>query len=185
VTNWRNAHVRWARVPLCLFLLTSLLLLTGCGGTPGPGLDQATQTPLPAEDEPGTPEEEAVQSPLPTPAVALPWDAEPATGKAIVRGELEITEPSVLLGELFLATAVPTTKPEVELLELDHDLSPRALLDRSTGRFMFIDAEPGKYGLIAWEPMSSAPVPDPETGETLFFEVSAGEVLDLGTLYFP
>ena len=70
-------------------------------------------------------------------------------------------------------------------VELDHDNSPRALVDRGTGRFIFVDAEPGKYGLIAWEPMSSAPVPDPETGETLFFEVSADEVLDLGTLHFP
>jgi hypothetical protein len=191
VTNWRDSQIRPGTVRLCLLLLTILLLVTGCGGTPTAGLDQTNQTPppatqpLPATDEPGTPEGEAMQSPLSPPAVELPWDAAPAEGKAIVRGQIEVLEPGVLLGELFLASAVPTTNPEVDLLELDHDNSPSALLDRTTGRFMFLNVEPGKYGLVVWEPMSSAPVPDPETGETLFFEFSAGEVKDLGTLRFP
>jgi hypothetical protein len=190
VTNWRDSQIRPGMVGLCLLLLTTMLLVTGCGGTPTADLSRTSQAPpsvtqpLPATEAPGTPEGEVMQSPLAPPAVDLPWDAAPGEGKAIVRGQIEI-EPGVLLGELFLASAVPTTDPEVDLLELDHDNSPNALLDRTSGRFMFLDVEPGKYGLVAWEPMSSAPVADPETGETLFFEVSAGEVKDLGTIRFP
>lgn len=113
-------------------------------------------------------------SPLPTP---LP-------GKAIVRGRI-LTSPTAILGELYLAKAVPTSNPDIDLLELDESQAPRALINRNTGEFAFINVAPGKYGIIAWEPMSSAPISDPMSKETLFIELRAGQVADLGELYFP
>ncbi len=127
----------------------------------------------------------AQQSPLATPPLTATWDAKPAPGMASLRGRIEITQDNVLLGELFLAKAVPTSQPDTDLLELDEENSPRALLDRATGEFLFVDIEPGKYGLIVWEPMASGPVNDPQTGETLFVELGADEAIELGTLYYP
>lgn len=186
MTNRKSMSIRPGLFLPFLIVLALSLLLAGCGSTPEPAPTD-TQAPLPAtQPAQATAEEsEPMQSPLPTPQVELPWDTEPADGQAVVRGRIEVVQEGVLLGELFLAKAVPTTNPELDLLELDQDNSPRALVDRSTGRFIFVDVEPGKYGLVAWEPMSSGPINDPETEQTLFFEVPAGEVKDLGTLYFP
>lgn len=108
----------------------------------------------------------------------------PLPGTGLLLGNIEVAD-SVLLGELFLATAVPTNKPGVDVLELDTERAPKADLDRSTGQFAFRDVTPGKYGIIVWEPMSSAPVADPNTGETLLVVLEPDDVVDLGTLHFP
>ena len=113
------------------------------------------------------------------------WDAQPAPGTANLRGRLVLADQAILLGELFLAKAVPTDNPEVKLLELDEKTSPRATIDRATGDFLFLNVEPGEYGLIAWEPMSSAAVNDPKTGETFYVQLTPDEVTDTGTLSFP
>jgi hypothetical protein len=171
--KWRlSFFLVWA------FLLAGLLL-AGCAEKKSePTKD--TDSPLPAS---GT--VVAVSSPLPTPSQSLPgWNAEPESGLAILRGRIEITG-STLLGELFLVKAVPTSDPDINLLELDEERSPRASIDRSTGEFIFLDIEPGRYGLIVWEPTSSSPVNDPVTGETLFLELQADQVTDVNTLYFP
>jgi len=118
-------------------------------------------------------------------AFLLAGNATPTPGTDILRGRIEITSPTVLLGELFLAKAVSTSDPKVDLLELDEANSPRALLNRKTGDFIFLNVEPGKYGLIVWEPMNSAPVNDPSTGETLFIELPPNHIVDVGILYFP
>lgn len=124
-------------------------------------------------------------SPVPTPAAELThWNITPNPGKAILRGRV-IVQPNFLLGELYLGKAVPTSDPNVDLIELDENSSPRAVIDRTTGEFIFLNVEPGKYGLIAWEPMRSILVNDPETGSTLFVILSAGQVKDIGTIFVP
>jgi hypothetical protein len=172
---------------LILLLLISILI-AGCGAedqaTPTPAATvvppSSTEAPAPTTD--GGLTESPLDSPLPTPSKAIPWDEEPAAGKANLRGRIVISDPTILVGELFLAEAVPTDMSDGELLELDTEVAPRAQMDRGTGRFVFVDVEPGRYGLIAWEPMNSAPVNDQETGETLFIELTAGEVKDVGAL---
>ena len=114
VINRKAFIARPGIAPLLLVLVALLLLLAGCGGTPEPVPADTTQTSPPAT-EPAQPTDDggdAIQSPLPTPQVDLPWDAEPAEGAAIVRGRIEIVQAGVLLGELYLAKAVPTTNPE-------------------------------------------------------------------------
>ena len=172
---------------LTFYLVCALFLimftLAGCGGggeTETPE-SRSTESPLPTPDL--APD---VSSPIQTPSPGrLPdWDAEPEPGKAIIRGRVDI--PSfVLLGELFLAKAVPTSNPDIDLLELDEENDPRASLNHDTGEFVFVNVEPGKYGVIALEPMGAAPLSDLETGETFFVEFLADQVVDIGILYYP
>lgn len=183
------------RVVCCACL--AVLLLAGCGGggetpestAPPPPTETSSPlpTPLPGGSSPIPTPPPGASSPIQTPAAPdLPdWDAEPAPGRAVLRGHIEVTQPTALLGELFLAAAVPTSDPEIDLLELDEDKSPKAEINRSTGEFIFRDVEPGKYGLIAWEPLNSRPLNDPATGATFMFELPADQITDVGTLYFP
>lgn len=176
----RDGNSRVVQGLLLAIILLSTLVTAGCSGEGEDAEGEAAQSPL------ATPAGPAASSPVPTPGPGLAdWDAQPAAGTANLRGRIEITEPTVLLGELFLAKAMPTSNPDIDLLELSEKEAPRALIDRTTGEFLFVDIEPGKYGLIVWEPMRSAPVNDPETKETLFIQLSADQVTDIGTLYFP
>lgn len=126
-----------------------------------------------------------LSSPILTPVTELAhWNVTPDPGKAILRGRV-IVQPNFLLGELYLGKAVPTSDPNVDLVELDENSSPRAIIDRVTGEFIFLNVDPGKYGLVAWEPMRSILVNDPQTGSTLFITLSAGQVKDIGTLFIP
>lgn len=165
-------------------IVVVLLLLGGCvDSAPEVTITQSPPTTPRAQDS--TVGSEAT-SPVATPVPDLPgWDAEPSSGKATVRGYIRITQSTVLLGELFLAKSVPTSEPGINLLELDEATTPRALIERDSGQFIFTDIEPGEYGLIVWEPMNSFPVNDPDTQQTLFFEVKAGEIVDLGVLPVP
>jgi len=162
-------------------ILLLALLCTGCG--------QDGQQPIPTDtssEESAAPTETVLESPIPTPAIsAQEWEAAPEAGKANLKGQIVITDQTYLLGELYLAAAVQTSNPEIYLLELDEENSPRALLDRTTWNFLFLNVEPGKYGLVAWEPMQSAPLSDAETGETLYIDLAADQVLDIGTLFLP
>ena len=164
-----------------IFFLLLALLCVGCGQDE----EQVAPTATVAEES-STSTETALDSPIPTPVIStLQLAATPEAGKANLRGRIVITEDTALLGELYLAAAVPTSNPDVLLLELDEENSPRALLDRNTWDFVFLNVEPGTYGLIAWEPMQSAPITDSETGETLYIDLVAGDVQDIGILFFP
>ena len=169
-----------SRLVLLVVLLSTALLGASCGN------DQQAEPTVTTSQETSAPSESVLESPIATPVVSpIDWDATPEAGKANLRGRILITEQTALLGELFLAAAVPTSDPDILLLELDEKNSPRALIDRNTWEFIFLNIEPGKYGLITWEPMQSAPVADPETGNTLYIDLSADQVHDVGTLYFP
>lgn len=177
----RATSTRLPRLVSLVVVLLIALLGVGCGGNDEQALPTAT-----VSGESSTPSESVLDSPIATPVVGpLEWEATPEAGKANLRGQLLITEQTALVGELYLAAAVPTSDPDIYLLELDEKNSPRALFDRTTGDFVFLNIEPGKYGLIVWEPMQSAPLADSETGATLYIDLSADQVHDVGTLYFP
>lgn len=151
-------------------LLTLVFLSNGCSMQ----LSKSNETPS------------SLRSPVPTSTVeSILWNIiTPEPGKAILRGRV-IVQPNFLLGELYLGKAVPTSDPRIELIELEEKASPRAIINRATGDFIFLNVNPGKYGLIAWEPMRSMPVNDPKTGSTLFITLHAGQIVDIGTLFIP
>jgi hypothetical protein len=175
-------YTRLSIKTLSLFVILLLALLcVGCGQDE----EQVSPTATVAE-EGSTTTESPLDSPIPTPGTStLDLAATPEAGKANLRGRIVITEETYLLGELYLAAAVPTSDPDIYLLELDEENSPRALLDRNTWDFVFLNVEPGKYGLIAWEPMQASPISDSETGDTLYIDLAAGDVQDIGILFFP
>jgi len=152
-----------------IFLLIFVLAITLAACTP-----QSTISPL------NTP----LSSPLSQ--ESIPQDIPtPSPGKAVIYGKLHLTSPTVLVGELYLGQAVPTTDPNIELISLDEQSAPKAQIDRETWEFIFTDVNPGRYSIIVWEPMNSSPIDDPRTGETLFIDVSPDSIINVGTLYFP
>ncbi len=171
------------RVSIYLYITCTILIIVsvlfGCNAQPL----EPVKSPIPTvslSESTSNP-----NSPIPTPAVGLAhWNVTPEPGKAILRGRV-VVQSNFLLGELYLGKVIPTSDPNVELVELDESSSPRAIIDRATGAFIFLNVDPGKYGLIAWEPMRSVLVKDPQTGSTLFITLSVGQVKDIGTLFIP
>jgi hypothetical protein len=113
------------------------------------------------------------------------WETAPQIGKSIIKGKIILKSSSILVGELYLARAVPTSNKEILLLELDQSIAPKAVIDRSTMRFVFLDVEPGMYGIIAWEPLNSFSLSDPVKEDTLFIDVQPNHVIDLGNIQIP
>lgn len=162
---------------LTLLALLMLFLVGGCGSEV-----MLTASPINSPLGPS----EALDGLPGSPATVLPlWNMTPENGKATLRGRIELRETNMLLGELYLAKAVPTSNSEIELLELDEAIAPRAVIDRDSLHFVFVNVVPGRYGLIAWEPMSSYAINDPDTGETLFIDIAPDQVIDMGVLYLP
>lgn len=165
------------RILGCLYIAWATLFaaaaLFGCNALPSEPMTSPIATTEGANSVISTPPSEIIH-----------WDITPNPGKAILKGRV-IVQPNFLLGELYLGKAVPTSDPNIDLIELDEKASPRAILNRVTGEFIFLNVDPGKYGLVAWEPMRSILVNDPQTGSTLFITLSAGQVKDIGTLLIP
>ncbi len=167
------------RLCIACATLSVVFALFGCGAPPIEPMTSPVSTMLSGKAT------TSLSSPVQTPVVGLSeWNITPVPGKAILRGRITV-QPNFLLGELYLGKAVPTSDPNVDLIELDEKTAPRAIINRSTGEFIFLNVEPGKYGLVAWEPMSSLLVKDPQTGYTLFVTLIADQVIDIGTLLIP
>jgi len=161
------------------WVLSIIFVLFSCNVQPMEHMKSPVLTPLSGEEATSS------VSPIQTPVAGLTYlNITPAPGKAILRGRV-IVKPNFLLGELYLGKAVPTSDPNIDLVELDEKTAPRAIINRATGEFIFLNVEPGKYGLVAWGPMNSLLVNDPQTGYTLFVTLLADQVIDVGTLIIP
>jgi hypothetical protein len=68
------------------------------------------------------------------------------------------------------------------LPSLNTETAPKAILDRSSGAFTFVNVPPDDYALVTWDPFNSSLINDPETGETLFITVSPDHVNDMGDI---
>jgi len=169
-------HKRVEQTLFSVALTWFLFLLSACA-VEHPDRSPATPHLTPSIPVAGLAKETAVPTAF--------WELAPEPGTGNIRGCLVITSSSALVGELYLAATVPTSEAGVYALELNTETAPRAVYDRQSGRFAFANVLPGKYGIIAWEPMSSAPIANPETGDTIFVEVVGGATADLGTLTYP
>jgi hypothetical protein len=97
--------------------------------------------------------------------------------------QVENTGTPMVGAELFLGAHIGATADD-PLYGMDPSAAPRTVTDEQ-GRFVFRDIEPGKYAIILWHPYNSSMVRDPKTQDPLEVSVTAGEVIDVGTLVEP
>jgi len=171
---------RLSKAGSTLLLLFYLYAAIGCARD-GPAVTPSAATPLPQPSSVLADSEPAITKMT---EETITGQQTLRQGMAALSGTIQVTS-TFLLGELYLATALPTNQPAVYVLELDTASAARAVLDRDSGRFYFSNVAPGTYGIIIWEPMASAPLADPQSGETLFVELKADQVVDVGILRYP
>ena len=168
-----------------IWLVIAAAILAGCSSPTPTGVPDAPATaPPPSSLDSPLSEGSPGQSPVPTPkeraTIQIPA-SDPGLGT--VKGRLLWPEASgVVLGELFLAKALPTSEEDILIPSLNTEIAPKAILDRSSGEFAFVNVPPDTYALVVWDPFSSGLINDAETGETIFITVKADEFIEMGTI---
>lgn len=121
--------------------------------------------------------------PEPTP-ITVPT---PSQDLGIVTGTLLTSDPDQqpYLTDLYLGSTIPADKEGFPpMVSLSEATDPKAAQDK-TGFFLFTNIKPGFYALIVWNPITSTVIQDEKKENYYVFEVKAGEVTDLGEIYFP
>lgn len=158
---------RISLIALLFILLTSLL--AGC---------QSQTTPAPPVAEPTTAATDAPTS-IPTPAS----DRASMTGVIAKKvGESgEEVYPNI---RLYVGILLIDSTGQKTLARVDEKNAPQTRTDQQ-GRFVFKDLEPGKYILVVQVPPNNLmKLNHPETGRDMVIELAAGELKDMGTLYY-
>jgi hypothetical protein len=125
----------------------------------------------------------SVNESSPVPKIAVPT---PSPGSGIAHGRLIKTgQGSVANTVVYLAEAVQAGSGETQnaLLVTQPGKSPRAVTNED-GYFVFVDVEPGTYGLFVSESSdtSSLYVREGITLEARLFEIGADSVADMGEI---
>jgi hypothetical protein len=111
----------------------------------------------------------------------------PGLESGIVVGQLLTPGPGgePYYSTLYLARTIQTdTEGMPPIIAFSEEEDPVSTQDK-TGKFLFVDIPPGTYALALWSPVSSTILQDPESEDYLLFEVTAGEVTDLGIISIP
>ena len=145
------------RLVLVIFLLiVSVLCISACGR-------QQSETPV-----------------LSTPTLEAGASITPAPGLAVVKGIFvdNATKKAPAEGTLYLGEiqSMSNGKPVVSL---ERAKAPYAI-PAPSGEFFFQNLEPGKYALIYYTPELNFVVNKPGSNESMIFDVSPDQALDLG-----
>lgn len=187
---------------MVMFAITvfTLLFIVSCGSSQDapPTIAVIVNTPgptSPAVDESGYPAPTQNNDPgYPSPSI-------PGLSESLPDVEVDIPNPGadfgavggIMVREITGEGFIPLTPVEVSLAEVKlldtgepgylahNDDSQRADLP-GTGIFIFNNVPPGQYGLVIDMGFSQLLALD-ENGETLLFDVEAGQILDLGHIY--
>lgn len=88
------------------------------------------------------------------------------------------------VGDIFLGLLIPAEQESYPpMIKFSEDINPKGIVDVE-GNFYFSDVEEGNYALIIYSLGGTYIVLD-DLGDTLYIEVEAGELLDLGTIIIP
>jgi hypothetical protein len=152
--------------------LAVLLMTTQCGGVSPVAPVSPIPTPAPTQVALTTPQALA-PTPLPDKGVVigtvLTWGTDkPVANTQVYLAELTNADEE---GDLTVAAVYFGTSPYAETDPM--------------GKLLFVDVEPGTYGLALWSPTGSTLVKDVSGEKDLVFTVSAGQVMDLGITYGP
>jgi hypothetical protein len=198
-TRKRDQTVKYMKMVLWIIALS--LILAGCGGTnePAPPVELTVENPtdnpadIPYPDPNATPFvppptiEYTYPGPIQTEVsteIELPEKLdipEPGKDTGIVIGQLLTPGPGgdPYIGVLYLASTLAPSDPKYPpMVAFSEATDPKAVQDRN-GNFLFVDVPPGKYAMLIWTPVTNTVIENLETGEYLYFDVNAGEVLDL------
>lgn len=163
-----------------VLLLASLMVLAlaACGQ------DVPTATPAAESASPLEPTAEetsdAFTSPIPTPIGELP-DPEPGSGHVAGRLISETDDEPIATATIFLGDLLEADG-SVSGVGLEPDIAPQAETD-AQGRFVFMNAPPGRYGLIWWRSHRESyalSAGEQDEGEFLIVVVEDGHTTDLG-----
>ncbi len=190
---------RLVRSSLLIVLL--LAMLAGCGAKPGAS-PTAAPSPIPAtpaaEAVPAYPGPEVVATPAgyPGPQIETPMPTRtpvntqgtPRKGLGNVQGIILTRAPGTDQAAplqnttLYLATMLNNVdgKPS-GIVRVNEDNAPLAVTDLE-GDFIFVNIEPGWYGLVIKHPLSLLMATDVITGDDIVFELKSGDKLDLGKI---
>ena len=185
-----------------IWLILLLFVLAACApaSTPDAPTAQAAPTQPPADANPDAypypaPDTAAAPDMIPNyPApedqptaqpVSLPTDLTPKEGLCTVKGKLVTTDGKPYIIDLYLANFLKgSDETAPEMLTFSENTSPHAIQDPATGEFVFIDVQPGRYGVGVSSPAGSLIIAGKD-GEFLSFEVQSGEIHDLGEVLAP
>jgi hypothetical protein len=110
----------------------------------------------------------------------------PSTGMAVITGQLmsagENEKPYISV--IYLAPVEPSNVPnQPATINFSRKTNLTAVQDIDNGRFVFASVNPGQYAIVIWSPGGSFFLKD-SSGNSLLIEGKAGEVNDLGVIFF-
>lgn len=110
----------------------------------------------------------------------------PEAGKAIVYGQVNLSNGQNLEANLFLSKNIAAERPDMPAaLAFSYQHDPRAT-QNSQGEFIFTGVEPGQYALVFWNAESMKVVPSAESsGQFMLVDVLEGQTIDLGKVDVP
>jgi hypothetical protein len=102
----------------------------------------------------------------------------------IVVGKLlTLADQEPFLTALFLANTIWSEDAKIPpIISFSEGINQQALQDK-TGQFFFTNVSPGKYALIIKNPAGGKVIKDPKSNEVIVFEVWAGEITDLESIF--
>jgi len=102
----------------------------------------------------------------------------------IVIGKLlTMADQQPFLTALFLANTIWSKDAKIPpIISFSEGINQQAMQDK-TGQFFFTNVSPGKYALIIKNPTGGNAIKDPKSNEVIVFEVWAGEITDLESIF--
>ena len=115
--------------------------------------------------------------------------SEPTLGYATVHGTLisvSQNNTAYIAPSLFLGEVISSTASESDLIVGSISIESDPIAQQAiNGDFIFVDVEPGSYGLFIWTPASAFIIRDAQTNQPITFTTNPNEIIDLGIIYVP
>ncbi len=175
--SWLQLLSKSVRFLLSILLISLIVLLAACSGTPAESTRSVTITNI------------QVNTVVPTQPYPFKT-SEP--GHITIHGELVVTDPMVMLpaeDDAIYLVPIPEDQPLSTIPTFEPGTVPQADVDETIGEFVFTNIEPGQYAVVV-ETVSGAQFPAHfyQKDSYAIFKVDASQVdktYELGLLSLP